>query len=228
MDLDLQFGGVAMHLDVQARQTIVDLIRDEPALVDGDLFRTYAAAHESGVHVLVGTTSPEQSEMIDAEHVAQLLATSASAYEAVVVDAGSSLDERALQILEWADSVIIPFHPEIPSLKAVHSLMDYLASIGTIVGKTTFVLNNAFARQALRMRDIELALGTTVAMELPYDALAYLNAANEGIPVVIGAPRSNAAKRLNHLAERVLGSGAAEPGQAEPEPRRGGLFSRGR
>ena len=74
------------------------------------------------------------------------------------------------------------------------------------------------------MRDIELALGTTVAAELPYDPLAYLNAANEGIPVVVGAPKSAAAMRLVNLADSVFGAPVGEaPATVAPTRRLGFL-----
>jgi pilus assembly protein CpaE len=228
IDLDLQFGGIAVHLDLAPQQTIVDLVRDEQGLLDPELLRGYTARHDSGLHVLAGTARPEQTELLGGHHLEQLLNTASRAYGTVIVDAGSNLDERTLQILDWADTVVLPFHPEIPALKSVHSLLDYLNATGDVVGKCIFVLNNAFARQALRMRDIEAALGTRVAIELPYDPLAYLNAANEGIPVVIGAPRSAAAVHLTKLADMVLGDGTepAAPEAPQPKPRFGGLFGR--
>ena len=228
IDLDLQFGGIAVHLDLAPRQTIVDLVHDQQGLLDPELLRGYTARYDTGLHVLAGTARPEQTELLGGDHLEQLLQTASRAYSTVIVDAGSSLDERTLQILDWADTIILPFHPEIPALKAVHSRLDYLNATGDIVGKCLFVLNNAFARQALRMRDIEQALGTRVAIELPYDPLAYLNAANEGIPVVIGAPRSGAAIHLTKLADTVLGDWAAAPASVEQQPktRFGGLFGR--
>ena len=229
IDLDLQFGGVSIHLDLSPRQTVIDLSRDDQALRDPELFRGYTTRHDSGLHVLAGPATPEQTELLTHEHLVNLLNTAASAYEAIVVDAGSILDERAMTIMDWADTVIVPFHPEIPALKAVHSLLDYLNTTGSVVGKAVFVLNNAFARQALRMRDIELALGTKVATELPYDPMAYLNAANEGIPVVIGAPRSAAASRLMSLASMVFAEVAGEvDAAAAPKTGRVGFLRRSR
>jgi pilus assembly protein CpaE len=221
IDLDLQFGAVAVHLDLSPRQTLIDLVRDDVALAEGELVRGYATRHESGLHVLPGSPSPEQGELVTEPLLGRLLRTAASAYGIVVVDAGSYLDERTLGALEWADAVILPFQPEIPALKAVHSLLDYLTTTGNIPSKSIYVLNTAFAKQALRMRDIELALGTTVAVELPYDPLAYLNAANEGVPVVIGAPRTAAALRLIGLADSVFGSDA---GESQPAPAASGRF----
>jgi pilus assembly protein CpaE len=220
VDLDLQFGSVAIHLDLTPRNTIVELVRDDAAVGDGELLRGYVTRHDSGLQVVPGPPSPEQGELVTDVVLRRLLRTAAATYGVVIVDLGNHLDERTLQTLEWADAIILPFHPEIPSLKAVHSLLDYLNTTTSIASKSIFVLNNAFARQALRMRDIELALGTAVALEIPYDPLAYLNAANEGIPVVMGAPRTAAASRLASLADLVFGAAGSEVVPA-PVPQRG-------
>jgi pilus assembly protein CpaE len=227
VDLDLQFGGVAVHLDLKPRQTLADLVRDDVAIGDAELVRGYATRHESGLHVLAGVASPEQGELVTQLALGRILRNITATYDLVIADVGSHLDERSLQVLEWADAVILPFQPAIPALKAVHSLLDYLNTTSSIASKSIYVLNNAFARQALRMRDIELALGTKVAVELPYDPLAYLNAANEGIPVVIGAPRSAAAMRLAALADAVFGGAASEPQAVPPQTKGlGGLLRR--
>ena len=47
-----------------------------------------------------------------------------------------------------------------------------------------------FAREILKLRDIESGLGTKIALDLPYDPFLYLKAVNEGMPVVLGAPRA--------------------------------------
>mgnify|MGYP000016309938 CR=1 FL=1 len=46
---------------------------------------------------------------------------------------------------------------EIAALKAMHGLLDFLNEAGSVGGKATFVLNNMFARDILRLRDIESA-----------------------------------------------------------------------
>jgi len=121
--------------------------------------------------------------------------------------------------------------PEIPALNAVHLLLDQLSETGAVGGSTLFVLNNAFARELLRRSDIETALGATIAAELPYDPIAYLKAVNEGVPVVVSAPKSAAAERLRALAAIVFGqtanaSAAAAAAQVAKEKR--GLFGRSR
>lgn len=209
VDLDLQFGQVTTFLDVTPRQTLVDLVRDEQGVREPELLRTFATRHDTGLHVLAAPGSPELASLVTAKHVDALLETVLGTYDFVVIDAGSAIDERTMAVFEHADSVIFPIYPEIAALKALHSLVDYLNESGTVAAKSTFVLNNLFAREILKLRDVESSLGTKVSLELPYDPFIYLKAANEGNPIVAGAPRSVAADRLRSLSALAFDTGLA-------------------
>lgn len=229
VDLHLQFGQVATHLNLEVKQSLADVARDDAAMREPELLRTYAARHDSGLHVLAAPTSPELAELITADHVDRILTTLLQSYDSVVIDAGSWLDERTMTAFEHAETVIFAVCPEISALKAVHGLLDYLNEAGSVAAKATFVLNNQFGREILKLRDVESALGTHVATELPYDPFLYLKAVNEGVPLVVGAPRSPAAERFTKLAASAFGTdGIAVPRTTESKRsgRFGGLIRR--
>jgi pilus assembly protein CpaE len=224
VDLHLQFGQVANLLNIDAKQSLADVARDEAAMTEPELLRTYAARHDSGLHVLAAPTSPELAELVTAEHVDRILTTLLESYDLVVIDAGSWLDERTMTAFEHAESVIFAVSPEIGALKAIQGLLEYLNEAGSVAAKSTFVLNNQFAREILKVRDVETSLGTKISSELPYDPFIYLKAANEGVPVVLGAPRSVAAERFAKLASTAFGSdGVVVPEAAEQK--KSGRFS---
>jgi pilus assembly protein CpaE len=223
IDLDLQFGQVATHLNLPVRQSLLELTRDETALREPELLRTYAMRHERGLHVIAAPSAPGFASLITADHVEAVISRALEAFPTTVVDAGASLDERTLAAVSRADTVIIPVIPEVPSLRAVHALLDQLSENGAVGGRTMFVLNHVFSRELLRLRDIEAALGGKISADLPYDPFLYLKAANEGVPVVLGAPRSAAADRLRRLAATVFGSEAAAV-SATPGQRRTGVL----
>lgn len=225
VDLDLQFGQVTTHLNMLPRQSLADVIRDVSALREPDLLRTYAVKHDSGLHVLAAPTGPELAELITADHVDQILSTLLDTYDQVVIDTGSWLDERTLRSFEHAENVVFVVNPEIAALKAVHALVDYLNEAGTVAAKSMFVLNDTFAREILKLRDVESALGTKVAIELPYDPFLYLKAVNEGVPIVLGAPRSAPAERLAKLSATAFGADSPALPQPVPERKVGGRFS---
>lgn len=229
IDLDLQFGQVATHLNETPRQTIADLVRDEPSQREPELFRTYVSHHSSGLDILAAPGSPELADLVTPEHVGRVLETALLAYEAVVVDVGSNLDERSLAVLEAAEVVLLPVYPEISALRAVHAFLDYVNEAGSIATKTTFVLNNMFAKELLKMRDVESGLGARVALTLPYDPFLYLKAVNEGEPVVLGAPRTPLAAAMLKVATAAFGEASTDgrTPAADRKPRRlGGLLKR--
>lgn len=223
VDLDLQFGGVATHLDLDPKQTLADVVRDDAAMREPELLRTYAMRHDSGLHVLAAPTTPEGADRISPDHVSHLLGTLLEGYDSVVIDAGSTLDERTLNVFEAAETIVLPVYPEIAALKAVHALLDYLNEAGSVGPKAMFVLNNMFAREILKPRDIESALGTRITTDLPYDAFLYLKSVNEGVPVVLSAPRSAPAGQLVKLSAMAFG----QDGSAMPAPveKKGGRFA---
>ena len=216
VDLHLQFGQVATHLNLEPKQTLADVARDDAAMTEPELLRTYATRHDSGLHVLAAPSSPELAEMVTAEHVDKILETLLDSYDLVVIDTGSWLDERTMTAFEHAESVIFAVCPEIGALKALHGLLEYLNEAGSVAAKSTFVLNNQFAREILKLRDVENALGQSVTSELPYDPFIYLKAVNEGVPIVAGAPKSIAADRFQKLASAAFGSdGVVVPDSAD-------------
>jgi len=222
IDLDVDFGQVATHLNVKSRLTVADLAVDDGGMTEPDLLRTYAEKVEPGLQVIAAPATPETGRLITAAPVAQILATAGRAYGVVVVDAGSTLDERSLAILDWAEAVIVPIAPEIGALKALHGFLEYLTDEGAVPAKSTFVLNHLFARDMLSMKQIENSIAAKVDAELPYDADIYLKAVNVGTPILVGAPASAPGRALAHLAALTSGfDAAADAGQ---DTKRAGLF----
>jgi pilus assembly protein CpaE len=226
VDLDLQFGQVTTYLNIEPRQTMADVVRDETAMREPELLRTYATKHDSGLHVLAAPNGPEQARLITPDHVTKILTTLLDTYDQVVVDTGSWLDERTLAAFTQAENVLFVVNPEIATLKAVNALVEYLNEAGTVAAKSMFVLNNLFGREIVKTRDVETVLGTKVEVELPYDPFLYLKAVNEGNPVVIGAPRSAIAERMTRLSSIAFGlDGAAPPPPVAESKKQGGRFS---
>jgi Flp pilus assembly CpaE family ATPase len=166
--------------------------------------------------------------MLTAHQVELALTRALEAYEIVVVDAGTAVDNRLAPIFSLSETVVVPVLPEIPALNSVRVLIDQLAESGSLGGQTVFVLNNAFARDLLKRSDIETALGATISADLPYDPVVYLRAVNEGNPVVRSAPKSPPADKLRALATTVFGSALTAPaaGAEPPKKEKRGLFGR--
>ncbi len=127
IDLDLSFGQVVVAPQPAAEaDASLELARDDAALREPELFRTYMVPHPSGIQVLAAPLAPGFASLIDAERVELVLERALEAFDIVIVDAGTTFDDRMLAISSRSDTVIVPVLPEIPALNAVHLLMDQL------------------------------------------------------------------------------------------------------
>ncbi len=205
LDLDFQFGQVATHLNLETRTTMAEVVRDEATLRDPGLLQAAMDRHASGLRVLGAPSTPDVVAGVSPEALATLLATAGRAFQIVVVDAGSVLDPRSETVLTTASDIVVVVTPDFAALKAVHALGEILAASGIELGETAYVLNQIFARELLRLSHVEEALGTQVALTIPYDSFAFLKSVNEGVPLIEGSPRSPAADAFRHLGARLAG-----------------------
>jgi pilus assembly protein CpaE len=149
-------------------------------------------------------------------------------YGTVVIDAGSVLDVRILDVLDRADEVVLVLTPDIPSLRLLHAALQVLSESGSATDRAMFVVNQVHARQMISGDQIEEHLGIKIGLEVPYDGEGFLKAVNEGQPLVTMAHRSNATTALRRLATQLTNGQVevvASPAQGKTS-RFKGLLSR--
>ena len=225
IDLDLQFGQVATHLNLTPRFDISDLCRDEHALKDSDLAVTYLTQHSSGVSVLAAPANPEADFRIGVDQLEQAVDVLRSGFDHILVDCGSRFDPRTLWMLEQADTHIFVIFPEIAALRATTLMLAFLAETATLRAVTHFVVNHIFPKELLKTRDVENLLRAKPAAEIPYTEVDMIRAVNEGVPVVFSRPSSPASQAIQGLTFAIVGGEWRQsPGaKSKPEPKRGVL-----
>ncbi|MEO8252508.1 MAG: AAA family ATPase [Chloroflexota bacterium] len=206
IDLDLQFGQVATHLNLTPRYDIADLCGDEQALNDPALAATFLTQHSSGVSVLASPSNPEADFRVGVDQLEQAVAMLRPSFDHVLVDCGSRLDPRTLWMLEQADTHIFVVFPEIAALRATTLMLGFLAETATLRASTHFVVNHTFPRELLKTRDVENLLKAKPAAEIPYTEVDMIRAVNEGVPVVFSRPSSPASVAMQSLAVAIVGA----------------------
>ena len=225
IDLDLQFGQVATHLNLTPRYDIWDLCRDEHALNDASQAVTYLTRHSSGVSVLAAPANPESDFRITVDLLEQAVSVLRPSFDHILVDCGSRLDPRILWMLEQADTHIFVVFPEIAALRAITLMLGFLAETATLRAVIHFVVNNIFPKELLKLRDVESLLNAKAAAEIPYTDVEMIRAVNEGVPVVFGRPSSPASRAIQALTVAIVGGEwRAQPRSGQRATgRRGGL-----
>jgi pilus assembly protein CpaE len=227
VDLDLQFGQVATHLNLQPRFDIAGLAGDDPALGDQELAMSYLTPHSSGVQVLAAPSHPDADFRVSVDQLERALAILRPRFDTVIVDCGSRLDPRTLWMLEQASTHVFVIFPEIAALRATSLLLGFLAETATLRARTHFVVNHLFPKELLKTRDIENLLRSKPAAEIPYTEVDMIRAVNEGVPVVTSRPGTPVAMALTKVAQAIVGiqTEASEPSDREQHKRRS-IFGR--
>jgi pilus assembly protein CpaE len=224
VDLDLQFGQVATHLNLTPRYDVAVLATDEQALADPDLARSYLATHSSGLSVLAAPARPEADFRVTLEHLQGIIELMRPQFDHIIVDLGSRLDPRSLWVLEQSDAHVFVLFPEIAALRAMSLLMAFLADTTPLQARTHLVINHVFPKELLKTRDVQNLLRAKPAAEVPYTEVEMIRSVNEGVPLVVARPASPAAAAMRRVAQAVIGISHQTPVARRQERRK--LFGR--
>ena len=226
IDLDLQFGQVATHLNLSPRYDLAGLATDEQALADADLARAYLTTHSSGLAVLAAPPRPEADFRVTVEHLERIVELMRPMFDHIVVDLGSRLDPRSLWMLEQSDVHVFVLFPEIAALRSMSLLNAFLVETTPLQARSMLVINHVLPTELLKARDVENLLHAKPAAEVPYTEVEMMRAVNEGVPLVISRPTSPATAALRRVAQATIGIHSA-PSTTPARRQRKSLFRRG-
>jgi len=225
VDLDLQFGQAATHLNLSPKLDFARLADDDAARTDPEGLASYLTPHGSGLMLLASPTSPDSAARITVEEVEQVIGTLRTMFDFVVVDCGTRLDPRTIWVLEQAQANVFVVFPELGALRAMSDLIHFLGEAAILQGRTHFVVNHISARELLKTRDIENLLQSRPTAEIPFADVDMIRSVNEGTPIVLSKPSSPVGLAIQRLVTALVG--AELRATSKPAKERRPLFSRG-
>ncbi len=227
VDAALQFGDVAVVMNLQAKNTFVDLATRAEEL-DKDYVADVLIHHESGLRVLAAPPRPELADEITADQVRNVIQFLKSEFAYVVVDTSSTMDDVTLAVLDTADLLVTVATPEIPSIKDTRLLFDLLGVLEFPKERVFFVLNRMDRKTGITAEAVSENLKFNVDGEIPLDEKSIPTSINRGSPILLndrGQPAARSIlKIIGELRERLLAEPEVEEEVEESEKPR--LFSR--
>lgn len=227
VDAALQFGDVAVSLNLQAKNSFIDLASRAEEL-DAEFVDEVLLRHSTGLRVLAAPPRPEVADEVTARQVRNVIQFLKQNFAYVVVDTSSNMDDITLAVLDVADLLITIATPEIPSIKDTRLLFDLLGVLEFPKERIFFVLNKTDKRSGISSDAVSENLKCTVDAEIPLDERAITTSINRGSPLLLSDKGQPAAKSifsiLRNIKERVLVEVLEDEEEIEAE--RTGLFSR--
>jgi pilus assembly protein CpaE len=220
MDCDLQFGDVGVFLNLQSPRNLVDLVHAVDDL-DMDLVENVMVTHESGLRVLLGPARPEDAEEIQSAKVAQLVEKLRGAFDFIVIDLATKLDDLAIAVFDIAERIVLVINPTLPAVKNLRIILNLMDALQYPEIKEMLVINKVTAelervKAAIPVAAIEGNLKRKAVAVVPMDERRVLAAINRGITVVAKDRNMSPAKELITLADTIRASVSPEE-QAQPQ-----------
>jgi pilus assembly protein CpaE len=214
VDASLQFGDVAVLLNLQAARSIADLIPQIKDL-DIDMINGVLTPHSSGIKALLAPSRPELADLVTPEHLKTIVQHLLTLFDFVVVDTWASLHDLMLGILDMSDRILLIVTPDIPAIKNAKLFFEVTDALQYPEERATLVVNLADRKGAINIRDIEASIKHPVGVRLPLDERSATQAANEGVPIMLGNRKSPLAQAIADLAASLMAEFAPRPEKAE-------------
>jgi pilus assembly protein CpaE len=218
VDGSLQFGDIAVTLDLQPTHSIADLMPQIEEM-DRGMMESVLSAHSGGIKVLLAPPRPEMADYVTAENFQKVLEQLKRQFEIVVVDTWTSLHDTVLTVLDMADLIVLVTTPDIPSLRNARLFFEVTEQLEYPPEKIALVLNKLDQRRSrIRASDVEESLKHPVMMEVPLDDAIPMSV-NQGVPFLISDNSRAGSQAVTRLAEKMVDAWtvAAEEEEAQEQ-----------
>ncbi|MDR3576363.1 MAG: response regulator [Anaerolineaceae bacterium] len=201
IDANMQFGDVAVLLNEQAKNSVLDLTPRVDELdkeVIEDVFINHAA---SGIRVLAAPPRPEMAESVLADQFEKLIQYLRQIFTYIVIDAASYLTDVVLSGLESADQVILITTQDIPSIKNCSAFLSLADGIGIKRDRILFIMNRYDKRITISPERVGESLHQEIVTTIPFDDRMVSSSVNRGVPFMIDNKAHPIAKSIQTLVD---------------------------
>ncbi|MGZ9221885.1 MAG: response regulator [Anaerolineales bacterium] len=216
VDGNLQFGDVAVFLNEQGKNTIIDLAPRAEEL-DPEIVEEVMLKHAaSGLHILAAPSRPEYAEKVSSAQFGRVLEYLRQMYSYVIVDTAALLTDVTLAAIDVSDLVVLITTQDIPSIKNCRLFLDLSKTLGIDRERILFVMNRFDKRINITPDRVTENLKQEVVSVIPLDEGTATKAVNRGVPFVLDNKNQPAARGVFSLAESVRARVAAQESADEP------------
>ena len=201
LDLDLQFGDVALYLDLDPRSDLVDIVQ-KPTRLDTSLLLSAMTEHKSGLEVLQAPIEPMPLDALRTETVGRIIDLAQQEFDYVVIDLPLALATWHEMVLDMTDKLFLVTQLNVPAIRQTRRLIDILKDEGLYSLPVSIVLNRYVRRfnEHARIRQCSKALDNTIDHYLAEDENTVLEAINRGVALADVRRRSKICRTIRNMA----------------------------
>jgi len=203
VDANLQFGDVAIFVNEQGKNTILELAPRvdelEPDVVEEILINHTA----SGLRILAAPQRPEMADKISTDQFTKVVQYLQKMYAYIVVDTSHILSDMVLSMFDVSDVIVLATTQEIPSIKNARLFLDLLQTMGVAKDRVVFVMNRYDKRIGITPERVSESLNHEISVTIPLDEKVVITSVNRGVPFMLDNKAQPVGRGILSLAEAV-------------------------
>lgn len=203
VDANLQFGDVAVFVNEQGKNTILELAPRVDEL-EPDVVEEILIKHEaSGIRILAAPQRPEMAERVGADQFLKVLEFLQQMYAYIIIDTSSILTDIILATIDTSDVIVLATTQEIPSIKNARLFLDLLQPMGVNKERIVFAMNRYDKRIPITPERVSENLKHEISAVIPLDEKIAIPAVNRGVPFMLESKAQPIGRGVLSLAEAV-------------------------
>jgi pilus assembly protein CpaE len=219
VDMNLQFGSVALAMDVrEVAHTLVDAVQEAERL-DENLLSTFVSRHLTGTAVLPAPLSLAELEGIDPWHLRTVIQVCRKTFRYVILDMPHAVDDLSVVGLDEADEVFIVSDMVLPSIRNTIRALEAFYELEYKREKLKFIINRFYDSHQISLDEVVDHVNLPVHWLIPYDSEVVISSLNSGQMLDVTDPDSQVGHSLLALAQHTAGMAPKE----RPKKKRGFL-----
>jgi pilus assembly protein CpaE len=186
VDLDLNFGDVAIVLQLFPAHTMADAV---PMMSTLDLpaVMSLLTPHSPGLAALVAPVEPGSAETVPASLITKVISLLREQFAFVVVDTPPAFTDHVLAAFDQSDLIALLATLDIPALKNLKLTLETLDLLNYPRERLRVVLNRADSKVGLALAEVEKTLRVPIALHIP-SSRAVPASINRGVPIMLDDP----------------------------------------
>jgi pilus assembly protein CpaE len=201
LDLDLQFGDLALMLDLEPNNEMAEIIRN-PGRLDGALLRSSMTRHDSGLYVLPAPGEVAPLDALPLTTAVKLIELAREEFEYVVLDLPLAVPRWLEAVLQQADQMVVVSQLNVAAIRQTRRWLEFLKEEGLYDLPVSVVLNRYVWRwsERARLRQAIRALDHPIDHYVPDDTGLALEAVNRGTPMFALRRRAKLCRALRQVS----------------------------
>jgi pilus assembly protein CpaE len=181
VDLHLAYGDAAVFLGANARFSVLDALENLHRL-DAQFLKSLIISTPSGLDLLASSDRPA-TRLLDLRRLNSVIQLAASQYAFTVLDVPRS-DLSVLDNLDTVANLVVVANQELATVRNA-GRMSAALRLRYPSMKVTTVINRMDGKSEINQRDVERAVGGTIAHQFPSDYRRALTAMHKGRPLAL-------------------------------------------